>query len=457
MHHGDQPCLPHVPALPQLVKTRQGSEMRYRGLSAKALAILAASAAPALAARASGLPWTSIDLAPSQRAELLIQAMTLSEKLQQMLGTPGVVSELPQCFGARHVDGIPRLQVPTLRITNGPVGVGQSDCAPLDTPGLPFSSLPNANSAKATALPSALAVAASFDPAVASKFGDVLGIEARNLGLQVLEAPGMNLARLPQGGRNFEYFGEDPALSGAMAVAEIRAVQRHGVIAMAKHFVANEQETNRFTIQETIADRVLHELYLLPFEVSVKDGEVASVMCSYNSVNGPHMCENGPLLTGVLRGQWGFNGYVQSDFFAVHSVAPTLLAGTDLEMPGLAINSTSPPLVGPYFTPANLSAALAAGQITEANINTALMRRYTQMFRLGIFNRPVALTQIDATTDGQAAQAIGEQSAVLLKNANNMLPLDAATIRSIAVIGQPTYALKAVSGCCGGSSDVNPL
>jgi len=431
--------------------------MKRGKLSVKALAVVIASASPAFAAGGTALPWMNIDLAPGRRAALLVRTMALSEKFGQLLGTPGVVPELPRCYGARHVNGIPRLRIPTLRVANGPVGIGQSDCVPLDTPGLPFSALSNVNSVKATALPSALAIAASFDVAVASRFGDVLGAEARNLGLQVLEAPGMNLARVPQGGRNFEYFGEDPVLSGKMAVAEILAVQRRGVIAMAKHFVANEQETERFTINEAIDDRVLHELYLLPFEMSVKEGGVASVMCSYNSVNGPHMCENGPLLTGVLRGQWGFDGYVQSDFFAVHSVAPTLRAGMDLEMPGLTINSSNPPLVGPWFTSANLRAALDAGQVTVSDINTALGRRYRQMFRMGIFDRPVAQTPIDAAAGGQAAQALGEQSAVLLKNAGNMLPLDLASVRSIAVVGQPDYATKAVSGCCGGSSDVIPL
>lgn len=431
--------------------------MKHGKLAAKALIVLIASASPAFAADGAALPWMNIDLAAGKRAALLVRTMTLSEKFGQLLGTPGVVPELPQCYGARHVNGIPRLQIPTLRVANGPVGIGQSDCVPLDTPGLPFSALSNVNSVKATALPSALAIAASFDVAVASRFGDVLGAEARNLGLQVLEAPGMNLARVPQGGRNFEYFGEDPVLSGKMAVAEILAVQRRGVIAMAKHFVANEQETERFTINEAIDSRVLHELYLLPFEMSVKEGGVASVMCSYNSVNGPHMCENGPLLTGVLRGQWGFDGYVQSDFFAVHSVAPTLRAGMDLEMPGLTINSSNPPLVGPWFTSANLRAALDAGQVTVSDINTALGRRYKQMFRMGVFDRPVAQTPIDAAAGGQAAQALGEQSAVLLKNAGNMLPLDLASVRSIAVVGQPDYATKAVSGCCGGSSDVIPL
>jgi beta-glucosidase len=383
--------------------------------------------------------------------------MTTADKFQQLVGAPGVVPEIPACYGARHVPGLPQLQIPTLRITNGPVGVGQNDCVPTNLPGLPFSALTNPNSAKATALPSGMAVAASFDRAVATQFGDVIGVESRNLALHVLEGPGINLARVPQLGRNFEYFGEDPFLTGTMAVNEIRAIQSHGVIAMAKHLVANEQETNRFTVNETIDDRVLHELYLLPFEMAVKDGGVASVMCSYNSVNGFFMCQNKHILSDVLRTQWGFKGYVQSDFFAVHSVAPSLLAGMDHEMPGLPVNLASPPLFGPWFTPANLQAALDSGQITMANIDTALARRYTQMFKLGIFDRPVAQTPIDAAGDGAIARSMGEQSAVLLKNFNHFLPLDAKTIHSVALIGQSDYATKAVSGCCGGSSDVIPL
>ena len=140
-------------------------------------------------------------------------------------------------------------------------------------------------------------------------------------------------ARLPILGRNFEYFGEDPYLSGVMATAETRAVQGKGLIAMVKHYAANEQETNRMTIQETVDAQVLHELYLLPFEMAVKDGKAAAVMCSYNYLNGQSACENRMLLTDVLRGDWGFTGYVQSDFFAVKSTVATLANGLDHEMP----------------------------------------------------------------------------------------------------------------------------
>jgi beta-glucosidase len=419
---------------------------------------------PAARAGAQGHPWSDRSLTPDRRAELLVGAMTLPEKFQQLVGAPGVVPEIPACYGARHVPGNARLGIPTLRITNGPVGVGQNDCVPPGTPGLPFSALTSRVSAPATALPSGMAVAASFDTAVARRFGDVIGQESRDLALQVLEGPGLNLARVPQGGRNFEYFGEDPFLTGRMAVAEIRAIQDHGVIAMAKHFVANEQETNRFTVNEIIDDRVLRELYLLPFEMAVKEGEVAAVMCSYNSVNGPQACEDRHHLTDVLRGEWGFRGYVQSDFFAAHGTAATVKAGMDHEMPGLEVRMGN--VAGPWLTPARLQAALDAGELTRADLDRALRRRYREMFRLGIFDRPVAQSPIDPVRDAAIARAIGEASAVLLKNGaagggagagRGILPLDARAIRSVALIGKSEYVTKPVSGCCGGSSDVIPL
>ncbi|CAN5315247.1 glycoside hydrolase family 3 C-terminal domain-containing protein [soil metagenome] len=437
----------------------RASRTKVRVLSSAVRAIIVASFALPAAARAQQvvrtLPWTNAALAPDRRAALLLAAMTREEKYAQLVGAPGIVAELPQCYGARHVPGIARLRIPTFRITNGPVGVGQSDCVPASTPGLPMSSLTGVNTAKATQLPSGMAVAASFDRAVATRFGDVIGQETRDLALHVLEGPGLNLARVPQGGRNFEYFGEDPYLTGTMAVAEIRAIQAHGVIAMAKHFIANEQETARMAVNEVIDDRVLHELYLLPFEMAVKEGQVASVMCSYNAVNGPHACEDRHHLTDVLRGQWGFRGYVQSDFFAVHSAASTIRAGMDHEMPGLALNIGA--VKSPWFSSANLDAAIAAGELTMADVDTALVRRYRQMFRLGVFDRAIALSPIDTARHARLARDIAEQAAVLLKNTGALLPLDAKAIRSVALIGQAPYATKAIAGCCGGSSDVIPF
>ncbi len=404
------------------------------------------------------LPWMDNTLTPAQRAGLLVEAMSLAQKQQQLVGNaPEIVPELPHCYGARHVRGIAALQIPTLRITNGPVGIGQNDCVDAslaEQPDNRMAAYTDPSSAKATALPSAIAVAASFDPNMGSAFGEVIANEANALALHVFEAPGMNLARIPVLGRNFEYKGEDPYLSGVIAVAEIRAVQKQGVIAMAKHFVANEQETNRMNLAQTVDEQVLRELYLLPFEMSVKDGEVASLMCSYNDVNGKQSCENAYLLTDVLRENWGFEGYVQSDFFAVKSTAESMRAGLDHLMP-----------VPTQWSPQQINAALEAGELQEADLDQALIRRYRQMFRMGIFDRPLKQTPIDFTAGGESARKIGVESGVLLQN-NGALPF-AADVKKVVVIGKQSqvYAQQAVAGgvmvgkpmgAGGGSSDVVP-
>ena len=401
----------------------------------------------------------------NKRAKLLIAAMTLEQKMQQLTGSvPEIVPELPNCKGARHVSAIAALNIPTFRITNGPVGLGQNDCVSASIPevivtfgGSTFDAAPytHPSSAKATALPSAMAAAASFDPSVAASYGDIIGDEMLNLALHEFEAPGMNLARLPILGRNFEYFGEDPYMAGVMSVAEIKAIQNKGLIGMAKHYVANEQETNRTTIQTSVDRQLLRELYLLPFEMSVKDGKVASIMCAYNYVNSQPSCESKELLTDVLRNDWGFTGYVQSDFFATKTTVGPMQAGMDFMMP-----------IPQQWSPAHLSAALTAGTISVAQIDKALERRYTQMFKYGIFDRPIKQTPIDFTANGQKAREIGTKSAVLLQN-NGALPIAAASVRSIVVVGKASqvYAQSAVAGgqmlgqpmgAGGGSSDVVP-
>ncbi len=403
-------------------------------------------------------PWMQKELSATERAEELLAVLTLEQKFQQLVGNvPEIVPELPACLGARHVRGIAELNIPTLRITNGPVGIGQNDCvdAALFGPDMPvFVPYTHESSAKATALPSAMAIAASFDTNVADRFGQIIAAEANALALHVFEAPGVNLARLPVLGRNFEYGGEDPYLSGLMAVTEIRRIQSEGVIAMAKHFAANEQETNRFNIAQRVDEQVLRELYLLPFEMAVKDGDVASLMCSYNDLNGAQACENDWLLTKVLREDWGFEGYVQSDFFAAKSTVASMKAGLDHLMPR--------PL---QWAPEPLQAALDAGELTEADIDQALRRRYVQMFRLGVFDRPLVQTPIDIESGGVAARDIGTRAAVLLQN-NGALPFS-DQVKRVVVIGKASqvYAQQAVAGgvvvgkpmgAGGGSSDVVP-
>jgi beta-glucosidase len=408
---------------------------------------------------------TAREAIANRRAKMLLSAMTLEQKLQQLTGAiPEVLPDLPECFGARHVTGIAALNIPTFRITNGPVGLGQNDCVSLDVSKMPAQDLgfgpivigayTHPSSAKATALPSAMAAAASFDPAMAGLYGDVIATEMHNLGLHVFEAPGVNLARLPILGRNFEYFGEDPYLSGVMAVAETKAVQSRGLIAMPKHYAANEQETNRMTIQTSVDRQTLRELYLLPFEMAVKDGKPGSIMCAYNYVNGQSSCESKELLTDILRKDWGFTGYVQSDFFAMKSTVATLSNGMDHEMP-----------LPNQWAPAKIKAALAKGELTTAQIDTALERRYTQAIKFGIFDRKLARSPIDFAAGGKKAREIGGRGAVLLQN-NGALPLR-SDLKTLALIGKASqvYAQQAVAGGAvvgepmgagGGSSDVVP-
>jgi beta-glucosidase len=356
-------------------------------------------------------------LPPNQRATLLVQAMTLDDKLQQLSMSTGSNPDLPNCQqrnDTRHIEGIPRLRIPTIRMTNGPIGVAGGDCDPNPT---------------TTGLPTALAVAASWDPKLSYQWGEIAGRETRSIGHHVFLAPGMNLGRVPHNGRNFEYFGEDPYLSGVMGVQQIKAVEAQGIQATAKHFVANEQETQRLKMNTIIGDRTLHELYLLPFEMSVKDANPAAVMCSYPRINGLFACENPALLTTILRHQWGYRGYVMSDRGATNSTEPSIKAGLDLEF------GTKPI----WFTPAKLHEALNTGSIAMTDLDAMLIRRFAAMFRLGQFDAPITgVRAIDFSAHGKTARTIAAQGSVLLKN-NGVLPL-APSIKSFALIGPRTFA-----------------
>jgi beta-glucosidase len=369
-------------------------------------------------------------LAPGKRAELLIGAMSLDQKIQQIAMKPVANTTIPGCdfsAGGRHVEGIPELAIPTLRMTNGPFGGG--DCAVAPT---------------ATGLTSALTVASSWDAAVSTAWGNIIGEETRASAHNVLLTPGINLGRIANAGRNFEYFGEDPYLAGTMAVAQVNAVQSWGVQSVAKHFAANEQETGRNTMDTVVDDATMHELYLLPFEMTIQEANLASVMCSYPHLNGVFACENQQLLTDWLRDDLGFKGYVMSDRGATHSTAPAIKAGLDLEF-------ASPR----WFTPELIHAALDAGTLVVADIDQQLDRRFTVMFELGQFDDPISsLTPIDFATNGERVRAIGEQGSVLLKNDNRALPLDAATVHSVALIGTPTFAGQAKFNSQGPSNTI---
>src|SRR3989440_5409945 len=385
------------------------------GILGATLAIPAAvgSAAPA------DRPWMNTALAPADRAALLVQAMTLDEKVTQihMLDVP----EHP-----REVAGVDRLGIPVFKITNGPAGAGPGD---------------SQNKQPATALPSALAMSAAWNTAAATSFGTIAGQEVADRGEHLIEAPGVNITRVPRNGRNFEYFGEDPYLAGQLSVAEVQAIQAQGVLAEVKHYAANNQEDQRKTINEIIDERTLREIYLPAFEATVKQGDVAAVMCAYPKVNGQFGCENTHLLGDVLRTDWGFQGFVQSDYTATHSTVAAALAGLDLSMKH------------DFYGDATKT-AVQSGQLAESVVDQMLIRRYTQMFKLGLFDNPPQPKPIPAKADGAVARAIGEEGAVLLKNSRNQLPLSASALHSIAGIGP--YASAAHTGGSG-SSAVTPL
>jgi beta-glucosidase len=358
--------------------------------------------------------------APEDRARALVAQMTLDEKVGELHG-------IQSSDHRRFVPGVPRLGIPPLRITNGPAGVGPSD----DPQQLP-----------ATALPAPISLAASFDRALARRHGELSGQETRDLAHSLLEAPDINIARVPVNGRTFEGYGEDPYLAGEIAVPNIEGIQSRGIIAEVKHYAANNQEANRFAVNEVIDDRTLHEIYLPHFEASVRDARAGSVMCAFPRINGTFACENGYLLGDVLRGQGGFDGFVQSDFGAAHSTVASALAGMDLEMPS------------PEFYGDEMKQAVEEGRIDERVVDTLLVRRYATMIRFGLFDRPLARSPIAVEEHGAFARAAAEQGAVLLKNAGGALPLDASKLDSIAVIGP--YAGAAKTGG-GGSSAVRPL
>lgn len=365
--------------------------------------------------------WMDTSLDADTRAEALVAAMSLEQKINQTHG------DAPE-EDFRVVLGIEELCIPDLTVTNGPAGVGSGPEFLGNVP--------------ATALPSPLLLAATWDPAMAEKYGHVQGTEMLAIGRNLLEAPDVDLARLPFNGRTFEAYGEDPWLVSRIGVANIQAIQSHDIIAMVKHYTVNNQENQRGTIDVQVSERTLRELYLPPFEAAVLEADVSSVMCSYNSINGAHGCENEVLLTDILKGEWGFRGFVQSDFFAMKSTVESAESGTDLEMP-MPIRFGDP-----------LLAAVRDGLVPEARIDDMLQRRFREMFRFGLFDREPMKFDIPVDEHAVIAREIGAAGSVLLRNEGDLLPLDDTQSFSIALLGP--WADKAATGG-GGSSIVNPI
>lgn len=351
-------------------------------------------------------------LSVDERFEDLLKRMTLEEKID-MLGGTGFATK-PNA----------RLGIPELRMTDGPLGVRMD---------------------KSTAFPSGINLAATWNPALVEKIGHALGREVKAHDAHVLLAPCVNIARIPNGGRNFESFGEDPFLASRMAVNYINGLQSEGVAATVKHFAANNQEHERMFVDAQISERALNEIYLPAFKAAVQEANVLCVMNAYNKINGHFASENDYLLNKILKTEWGFTGMVMSDWGAVHSSIPTANGAMDLEMPE-----------GKYLNKDSLFLTIQKGEVNEATIDEKVRRTLRTIFRLGLFEKPSLKDDFKVgTKENREAAFLGtREGIVLLKNQNDILPLNFSKLKSVAVIG-PNAAKARTGG--GGSSQVDPL
>ncbi|NLI35266.1 MAG: glycosyl hydrolase [Bacteroidales bacterium] len=354
-----------------------------------------------------------------QRAVQIVKKMTLDEKISQLHGTSDKSN-------FRIVIGVKRLNIPDMPLCNGPAGLGPAG---------------KGHEGPATALPAPISLAATWNRAAAYQYGAIAGKESVCFGNVLLEAPDVNITRTPHNGRTFETFGEDPYLSGEIGAANIKGIQKQGVMANVKHYAANNQETDRLKIDEIIDERTLREIYLPAFETCVKEGKVASIMAAYNKVNGNHCTENDLLLNKILKREWNFEGFVTSDFGAVHSTVPCAKNGLDLELPDDL-----------YFGAA-LKKAVQSGKVSESELDEKLVRRFTQMMKFGLWDKEMKKSGIPKE-HALVAKKLGEEGMVLLKNDKGILPLNVQNTHRIALIGP--YSGKASTGG-GGSSFVNPV
>ncbi|MDR3513315.1 MAG: glycoside hydrolase family 3 C-terminal domain-containing protein [Caulobacteraceae bacterium] len=353
---------------------------------------------------------------PSQPIEArvadLVGRMTLEEKVLLMAGAEPFA--LP---------AIERLGIPSLRLSDGPTGVRSN------------------TGEAATVFPVGVAMAATWNPELAKEVAAAIAREAKALGEQVILAPTINIVRTPVWGRNFETYSEDPFLAGQIAVGYVDGLQGEGIGASLKHYAANNQELNRMDTSAELDERTLREIYLAAFETVVKASNPWTVMASYNRLWGTFASENTYLLSDILKGEWGYDGVVVSDWGAVHSTAPAANAGLDLEMPG-----------PPRWFGDKLLAAVKAGEVAQAQIDEAARRLVRLMLRCGVLDaklRPEG--ELRSQRHRAIARAAAEEAIVLLKNEGGLLPLDPGAISSLAAVGPNAAALRFQGG---GSSRV---
>ncbi|MBA5687033.1 beta-glucosidase family protein [Rugamonas apoptosis] len=411
----------------QLTRTRAAAAARTLALALSVGACAAAGAAP------PERPWMNTALPADARAQLLEQALTPDERLAllhspmatEFDGTPRPPGSLGS---AGYVAGVARLGLPALNETDASLGVTNPDnVRPGDT---------------ATALPSGLALAASWNPQLARASGAAIGREAHAKGFNVLLAGGANLARDPRGGRNFEYLGEDPWLAGVMAGTSIAGIQSAHVVSTVKHFALNPYETGRDHYSANIDAAALRESDLLAFELAIERGQPGAVMCAYNKVNGAHACENDYLLGDVLKRDWAYPGWVMSDWGAVHSTAAARVLD----------HESGEQLDTQVFFGEPLKQAVAASAIAPQRISDMVRRILRSMFAAGLFDHPPAPAKVDYPAHAGLARQVAAEGIVLLRNERATLPLS-RQVRRVAVIGG-NASLGVLSG--GGSSQVTP-
>lgn len=399
---------------------------------------------PMAASRADVLPppvaaWSDASLPVQTRVALLLKAMTREEKLTLVLGyyatdfpPKGYKAPADAHYGsAGYVPGIARLGIPAQWQTDAGAGVATQHSSPVKR--------------ERTGLPSGLAIAASWNSTLAEQAGAMIGAEAHASGFNVMLAGGVNLLRDPRNGRNFEYGGEDPLLAGTIVGAQIAGIQSQHVVSTVKHFAFNDQETGRKYSSVMLDDGAARQSDLLAFELAIERGRPGSVMCAYNRVATVYACESQYLLTDVLRRDWGYTGYVMSDWGATHSTVAAANAGLD-QQSGIPFDDER------YFGKP-LAEAIAAGRVSEARLDDMVSRILRAMFATGVIDHPAKERPIDFAAHAVIARQVAEEAIVLLRNEAALLPLSPA-VRRIAVIGG--HADKGVlSG--GGSSQVYPV
>ena len=376
-------------------------------------------------------PWMNPSLSPDERADMVLKELTLDEKIDLVHGNgmPGWGKPRANAYlgngGAGFVLGVPRLGIPIIQMSDAAYGVRSSA----------------ENGRYSTALPSNLGSAASWDPQAACEYGALIGRELRAQGYNMTLGGGVNITREPRNGRTFEYMGEDPILAGTLVGNRIKCEQAQHVIGDIKHYAVNDQESGRNEVDSIIGKRALRETDLLAFEIGIAIGNPGAVMCSYNSLNGNFACENKYLLTDVLKDEWKFKGFVLSDWGGTHSTVKASAAGLDNEEP-----------MDDFFGD-KLKQAVQSGQVPMSQLDDHARRMLRAEFASGIVDSPTGKAVVDVEGGFAVARQLAEQSTVLLKNQDSILPLDRTKVQSIAIIGSHAD-MGMISG--GGSAQVDP-